>query len=96
MLAETWLKIIRKFAVFWSLILWPLSSPDNNTLDYALSGVFDSKVKATWYENNDHQKLKITWEWPQLPTAFISKINKTLRGCLEGLIEAEGWHLEKY
>ena len=47
MLSETLVKIIRKFAEFWTLRLWPLSSQDNNALDHAVMGVLDSKVKAT-------------------------------------------------
>ena len=96
MLAETRPKIIRKFDVFWTLGLWPLFSPDNNTHEYALLGVSESKVKGTWYGNIDHLKSNIIQESSQLSVVFIRKINKNFRACMEAFNEAEGWNLEKH
>ena len=88
-------KIIRKFAEFWTLRLLPLSSQDNNTLDYAVMGVLDSKVKATWHGSIDHLKLSFSLEWPHMTLVLINKRNKIFGGCVEALIEAEDWNLGK-
>ena len=95
MLSETLVKIIRKFAEFWTLRLWPLSSQDNNALDHAVMGVLDSKVKATWHVSIDPLKSNLSWDCPQMTLGFINKSNKVFRGCVEALIEAKEWNLGK-
>ncbi|QQP35032.1 Transposable element tcb2 transposase [Caligus rogercresseyi] len=81
-------------AHFWSKEMWPSSSPDLNSLDFAVWGELERKTNRTPHPNVDALKATIRTEWDNMSEEFLINSCKAFQRRVEAVFEAEGGHIE--
>ncbi|QQP36050.1 Uncharacterized protein FKW44_021026 [Caligus rogercresseyi] len=80
----------RIFADFWSANYWPPSSPDLNSLDFAVWGFLEKETNSTPHPNVDSLKACNAAAWANMSTDFIKKSCAAFRHRVDTVIEAKG------
>ena len=78
------------------LSLRPQSSPDLNSLDYAIWGILINKTNATSHSNIGSLKTAIEEKWNKISEEFILKARKSFRRRVGTIIEKTVTILSKY
>ena len=67
--------------------LWPPSSPDLKSLDYAVWGILENKTNPTSYPNIGSLKTAIEEEWNKTSEKFILKAFRSFRSPVDTIME---------
>ena len=65
-------------------------------LDYAIWGVLENKINATYHSNIGSLKTAIEEEWNKMFEEFILKTCKSFRMCVDTIIEKMAVILSKF
>ena len=77
----------RKISEIIEVSSWPPSGPDLNSLDYAVWGILENKINATFLPNIGLLKTAVEEGWNKIPEDFILNACKSFRRCVNTLIE---------
>ena len=76
------------------LTLWPPSSPELNTLDYAIGGILENITNVTSHPNIGSLKTDIEEEWNKMSEEFILKVCKLFRWRVDTITKKNNGHIE--
>ena len=77
----------RKIFEIIGVSLWPPSSPDLNSLAYAIWSVLKNKTNAISHPNICLLKTAIEEEWNEMSEEYILKACKSFPRCIDTIIE---------
>ncbi|QQP49577.1 Uncharacterized protein FKW44_010291, partial [Caligus rogercresseyi] len=81
-------------ASFWPADFWPSSSPDVNSLDFAVWDFLEGKTNKTSHPSVEALKATITKEWGNMSEDFIKTSCFSVRPRIEAIIRNNGEHIE--
>lgn len=79
---------------FWTKEMWPPSSPDLNPLDYSIWAYVEKGACQKPHSSVPALKTAITKFWNSMDAEYIKKTCGAFRRRLEGVIKANGGHIE--
>ncbi len=81
-------------AEFCTLADWPPYSPDLNPLDFSVWSVLQEKVQATPHTSFAALCWSITRQWNRMLPAYVCRICRSFRCCLETAMAKNGSYIE--
>lgn len=80
--------------LFWNKDMWPPSSPDLNSLDFAIWTRVETEACRVPHPNLDALRAAIRRAWDNMESSFVTKVCASFRRRLEAVVSSEGDYIE--
>ena len=85
----------REFPLFISTAQWPPKSSVLNPLDVCAEAFWRVRFSLKKYQNVDHVKTALCWEWAKIPQSYFRAASDGFVGRLKALIRTKGGQFEQ-